>query len=292
VSLCHFFFYSYRVVLMDTTHTHAHIRALTQGYVTEGVDPGPHSHHYHPPAPMHHDMLSPRGMPHTYSQMPIDHQHMQPVMQEFRQPVQAVPLQMVHAQPAQYVQYVQPEPVHYAQPVHYMPRYQPRSEVHYETFVPPPYEINEPYDEPQTMQKERKSVQRSAPPPPPKDDSEEEDLPVFPINKQKKKSQRSAGPPPTAPAPVQVPPAQKVEIRRREIEIDKVDIVPNEREITYYDVVPTERTVDSDRIRENVREHVSQIPQFVERIITKDVPVPNLIKKDRIIEKVIVKVWV
>ena len=47
------------------------------------------------------------------------------------------------------------------------------------------------------------------------------------------------------PAAVPPPPERKVEIRRKDIEVDKLELVPSEREVVTYDIVSTSRSVDT-----------------------------------------------
>ena len=46
---------------------------------------------------------------------------------------------------------------------------------------------------------------------------------------------------------------------------------------------PVKRVVESDRTREHVSTYPHQVPRFVERTITKDVPVPNFVLQDKIV---------
>jgi len=164
-----------------------------------------------------------------------------------------------------------------------------RSQPQYQTFEPPPYvqkEILQVEDELIMLKPKRSAAQRSAPKPKTPQDTDEEEAPPIHFKKERTKTQRAAAlPKPAIPLPAE----RKVEIRRREVEVDKVELIPNEREVVYYDINTVERTVNTDRVQETVRQHVSQIPQFIERIITKDVPVPNFIKTDRIVEKVSIR---
>ena len=93
-------------------------------------------------------------------------------------------------------------------------------------------------------------------------------------------------------APLPIDSAQRVQVRNVPVDVDKLDIVSKDKEVVYYDLQPVERVVESDRIREHVSTYPHQVPRFVERTITKDVPVPNFVLQDKIVDKAVIReVW-
>ena len=93
-------------------------------------------------------------------------------------------------------------------------------------------------------------------------------------------------------APLPIDSAQCVQVRNVPVDVDKLDIVSKDKEVVYYDLQPVERVVESDRIREHVSTYPHQVPRFVERTITKDVPVPNFVLQDKIVDKAVIReVW-
>lgn len=104
-----------------------------------------------------------------------------------------------------------------------------------------------------------------------------------PVKKAPKESApvQRAAPPPPAPA--------EPEIRERNIDVKRYNLIPEDKTLPRYNIIYNDLPVDTEKAVEVPKYYTQEIPQEVEKIMYKEIPVPNEVERPRTVTREVIK---